>query len=218
MSDYVNELKKDLLEQFKGKKNIDSLIEVVGKQFDELYEFFEQLKLKRTLDAAEGAQLDGIGDIVALSRQEANALIYGNKSTTALDDDTYGKYLFFKIFKNTSNCTYNDIMKAVRMFWSGPPLRYSEDASKPATIIFDFDTEKDLADQISGINFVKAGGVGMLVRMHSTDSLPIYHGLSYWQSVTERYDCEPVKIDINVYLTDENDNILTDENDAMLIE
>lgn len=213
MTDYIKKLKADLVEQFRGKPNIEALVEVIGEQFEDLVEFFEQLRIKRTLYEAEGKQLDGIGDIVVLSRLEA-AKMYGLTSAAELPDDVYRKYLIFKILKNTCNCTYYDIMKAIGMFWNGPPLKYSEDPQKPATIIFDFDVTPDIADQVLGLPFVKAGGVGLNMRMTKSDEInKLCFGFSLLRAATITIDCNAPTGSL---LTDETGALLVNESGALL--
>lgn len=218
MISYINKLKNDLLEQFKGKPYIESLVDVIGKQFDDVYEFYEQIKTETDVNNAIGKQLDGIGDIVVMSRSEAGEMITGEGVTNNPDDETYRKYLIYKILKNTCNCTYADIMAAINMFWNGPPLKYSEDPEKPATICFEFEASKDLADQAIGIPFVKAGGVGLYMKMRKTDELGTYFGFAFQRSATAVFECAEAVIDEQTYLSDEFDFILTDELGAWLIE
>ena len=136
MADFTEKLKADIVEQFKGQPNITALAEVVAKQLQDVFTFYEQLQLNRDVKTAVGKQLDGVGNIVELSRVDAGLLTNNISKTEVLDDDTYRKYLIWKILKNTSHTTYPDIIKAFRMFWSRP-LYYSEDPEQPATMIFD---------------------------------------------------------------------------------
>ena len=218
MTDYIKRLKDDLVEQFKGKPYIDGLVEVIGRQFNELFAFYQQLQNETDVYDAVGKQLDGIGDIVVLSRSEAGQMITGEGVTNNPDDETYRRYLIYKILKNTCDCTYSDIMRAIKMFWSGPPLRYSEDPDKPATICFDFEASKDLADQAIGIPFVRAGGVGLYMKMQKTDDFTVYFGFALQRSATEVFECKEAVIDPRTYLSDEFDIILADEVGAWFVE
>lgn len=217
MADYIKNLKGDLVEQFKDKPNIEALYEVIGEQLDDLFLFFEQLRTKRSVYDAEGKQLDGVGDIVVLSRLEA-AQMEGTVSASSMTDEQYRKYLIYKILKNTCDCTYYDIMKAIGMFWDGPPLKYTEDPEYPATMIFDFDAGKDLADQAIGIPFVRAGGVGMYMRMHKSEEANVYVGFALQRSCQSTIGCNVPVMEPYTYLADETDTILVDEIGAWLIE
>jgi len=218
MSDYIKRLQEDLLEQFKGRPKIDALLQVIGRQFNDVFRFYEQIRTETDIDNAVGQQLDGIGDIVVLSRAEAGKLLTGQEATSNPDDETYRRYLIYKILKNTCDCTYADIMKAIGMFWKGPPLRYSEDPDKPATICFDFEASKDLADQALGIPFVKAGGVGLHMTMHKEDEFTTYFGFALQKTVTTLIECREAVINDQTYLADEFDIILADEVGAWLVE
>ena len=136
MADYVVALKKDLVEQFRGKANIEALVEVIGAQFQQVYDFYDQLRYNRDVYTAEGKNLDGVGDIAVLTRMEAAQLAGDPIPFEVIDDERYRQYLIYKILKNTCDCTYPDIIKAFRMFWDRP-LYYTEDPAYPATMIFD---------------------------------------------------------------------------------
>lgn len=136
MADYVATLKNDLVEQFRGKANIEALMEVIGAQLQQVYDFYDQLRQDRGVHTAVGKQLDGVGDIVVMTRMEAGKLAGDPIPFEVIDDETYRRYLIYKILKNTCDCTYPDIIKAFRMFWD-QPLYYKEDPAEPATMIFD---------------------------------------------------------------------------------
>ncbi len=136
MADFLTALKRDLVEQFKGKPNIEALMEVISIELQQVYDFYAQLRENRSVISAVGKQLDGVGDIVVMTRMEAGILAGNPIPFEVIDDDMYRQYLIFKILKNTCDCTYPDIIKAFRMFWDRP-LYYSEDPEQPATMIFD---------------------------------------------------------------------------------
>ena len=139
MDNFLNWLQKledDLIQQFRGQPNIQVFNKAVGRQLEELYAFFYQLYTLQWLDQAQGAQLDGIGNIVDLSRTDA--LIWSNLAglDVPMDDDLYRVYLRFKIFLNTSEGTYADIVRTLKMFWPDTPFYYSEYVDIPATMFF----------------------------------------------------------------------------------
>lgn len=133
MADYISGLLTDLVEQFKGKPHITALMETVGTQLQDLADFYKSLQTDRSIQAAQGAQLDGIGDIVQLSRAEAGKLASIAFPGEPVNDETYRKYLVYKILANTNTCTYPDLIRSLRMFWD-KPLYYSEDPEHPATM------------------------------------------------------------------------------------
>ena len=128
---YREFVEKDTIEQFRGKPNIQVLHDALARQLQDLHDFFLQLKTGRSLSDAVGAQLDGVGDIVVLSRREAGDLASYAGRGGETDDETYRKFLVYKVLKNTCDCTYPDIIKAFRMFWD-KPLYYSENPEYPS--------------------------------------------------------------------------------------
>lgn len=218
MVDYRAKLKQDLAEQFKDKFYIDALMDVIGRQFNDVRKFYDQLQTERSLDTAVGKQLDGAGENIVLTRAEAARLVGDIQPPNELSDEEYRQYLLYKVLKNTCDCTYYDIMKAVQMFWKGPTLRYTEEEEYPATIIFDFDASSELADQSIAIPFIRAGGVGLYMRMHKHDELTIYYGLGMTRSIERTVGCDVPNMNPHTYLADEEGVIMVDEANAWLIE
>ena len=199
MPDYAVLLKDDLIEEFKGKPVIEALMETIGEQLTDVYSFFEELRLDRSVDRAYGKQLDGVGDIVVLSRKEAGELACIPKSVFVLEDPEYRKFLIYKIWKNTNNCTYYDIIKSFRMFWDGP-LYYKEDPEVPATMIFETDELTPDVDTQTLLNapFIKAVGVAILVIAKTSTPMPTLRipitgvmGRGYQSTVLPELDLDP---------------------------
>jgi len=193
MADYVEKLKSDLAEQFRGKANIEALMDVIGAELQEVFDFFTQLRQERWLYTAKGRQLDGVGDIVVLDRTEAGRLAGRPIGTEyVLDDDTYRRYLIHKVMKNTCNCTYSDIMRAIEMFWKGPPMRYSEDPDIPATIMLDFDGKEMWLQEALKLPFVKAGGVSVRIVAAASpnNTINLYTGFAVRRGVTMEFGCD----------------------------
>jgi hypothetical protein len=126
----------DLIAQFKRQPNTEALMAAGAKQLQALYAAQEQLNELRWLTKAEGKQLDGIGEIVVLSRSDAAKMELGKPDAGKIDDEAFRKYLYYKMFLNTSAGTRKDVYKALRMFWNRTPLFYSEDPNHPATMFF----------------------------------------------------------------------------------
>ena len=164
MPDYVELLRGDLVDQFKEKPVIDALVSAIGEQLNDVRRFYEDLRDRRGIQTSMGQQLDGVGDIVVLSRLEAGALACINESVYVLDDESYRRYLIFKVWKNTNNCTYHDVIKALRMFWP-KPLYYREDPEEPATMVFETDmlSPEDDVPKLLNAPLIKAAGVGIKV-------------------------------------------------------
>ena len=172
---YLDKLRGDMIEQFRGKPNIEALNRALSRQLDELYGIFYDLHTLRWLHSAEGAQLDGIGNIVCLTRMEALALSKRAGKNVPMDDPTYRIYLTWKIALNTTNCTHKDVYNAIRMFWDVSPLYYHEEIEHPATIFFNtppLSLDEGVIDAapLSIARMTKAAGVALLI---SCDFEPI---------------------------------------------
>lgn len=191
MVNYEERLKKELVEQFRGKPNIDGLMEVIGAELQAVYDFYKQLGEERDVYSAVGKQLDGVGDIAVLNRIEAAQLAGNPIPFDVLDDDTYRRYLIYKILKNTCETTYPDIIKAFRMFWDRP-LYYSEDPEQPATMIFDTGEIEGNVDTtpLFKTPLIRAAGVTLKlfartsVKMDTT-KIHLMSGLGYADTVTD---------------------------------
>lgn len=172
MSDFATKLKSDLIEQFKGQPHIEAIMEAVGEQLQDLYDFFVSLRDERTVNEAVGKQLDGVGDIVVLTRGEAGELASIANPGEAVTDEVYRRYLIYKILRNTNTCTYHDVMASFQMFWD-KPLYYSEDPDVPATMMFKTDVllPEDEADRLLRAPIIKAAGVA--VKIVATTETPV---------------------------------------------
>ena len=175
MPDYVEKLRTDLAEQFKEKPVINALVETIGEQLADVFDYYADLRDCRGVQTAVGKQLDGVGDIVALSRKEAGELACLKESTFVLNDEEYRKYLIYKIWKNANNCTYADIIRAFRMFWD-KPLYYSEKPEYPATMILETGelTPEDDVQKLLTAPFIKAAGVGIKAVAYTVNPIMSY--------------------------------------------
>lgn len=171
--DYRQSIEKDTLEQFRSQPNIQVLHDVFAKQLQDVYDFFMQLKLHRWIHDASGKQLDGVGDIVVLSRAEAGELSSFVNPGEPINDETYRKYLFYKVLKNTNTCTYPDLIRAFRMFWE-KPLYYHEDPEYPAVMFLDAGilSPEDHVENLLSAPIIKAAGVGIHITA-TTESPPM---------------------------------------------
>lgn len=172
MVDYVATLKEELVEQFRGKKRIEDLVEVIGIEIQQVFDFYQQLRNERDVQSAVGKQLDGVGDIAVLSRMEAGQLAGNPIPFDIIDDDTYRQYLIYKILKNTCDCTYPDIIKAFRMFWDRP-LYYSEDPEQPATMIFDTGEMQGNVDTTPLFKTPLIRAAGVTLKLYARTSTPM---------------------------------------------
>lgn len=173
MVDYFASLKADLVEQFKGQPNIEAVMEVIAEQLQDVADFYEDLRTQRSISTAVGSQLDGVGDIVVLSRAEAGELSSFVNPGEPINDETYRKYLFYKVLKNTNTCTYPDLIRSFRMFWE-KPLYYHEDPKHPAVMYLDAGilSPEDHAENLLSAPIIKAAGVGIHITA-TTESPPM---------------------------------------------
>jgi len=166
-------LRDDMPWQFRGKRNIDALLRAFAEQFDGLYEVFRQLETLRRLDTSEGAQLDGIGNIVGLPRAQAAKLeqMRTKQSAGVIGDETYRMWLRYKMFVNAFDGTYRDFMRNLNMFSGGVRLYYSEDAAHPAVIFLDVEEMPGavIPEDILSIPIVKPAGVGLKLTFMARD-------------------------------------------------
>ena len=214
--EYLIDLKKDLVTQFQDQPNIDVLVEAVQNQLQDVCVFYEQLRDLRSIDTAQGAQLDGIGEIAVLSRADAGEMASYKEPTFVMEDEEYRRYLLFKIWKNTNSCTYKDIQTAFRMFWD-KPLYYSEYPNQkfpeesypgqypqlPATMVFESSvcSPDDNVAQLFDLPFIKAAGVAVIIiayteaeEMQYTLSANSYLGRGYMETYLPGAMVNPIAI------------------------
>jgi len=161
--DFKQQMLDDLPEQYKQHR-IEVFQKAMAEELEKVYKFFFNLITLRSLRVAEGVQLDGIGDIVCLSRSEAYTLADLASIEVPMDDETYRSYLLWKINQNTTNCTHNDVYSALKMFWTDIPIYYSESLEYPATAIYTL--SRPLTDEEQAVykiaRLVKAAGVSLV--------------------------------------------------------
>ena len=199
---YFDKLWSDLPQQFRGKPNIEAFLLALAKQLTGLRGFFAQLETLRSLQAAEGAQLDGIGGIVAMSRTEALAVSKMANQVVPMDDKTYRMYLTWKNNINTTGCTHSEVYRALKMFWARP-LYYREDPACPATMFYDAPI-LDAEDSPISVNImaaVKAAGVALVFsvrfptyRCANEQSIGLF-GLAIHDRFRNGFDSELVLLD-----------------------
>ena len=225
MPSYSAKLVSDLIEQFRGggldlrvRASVDDesveggalkttgqrpitygLMEAFGEQLDDVKQFFDDLLYRRTaIEYAEGKQLDGIGEILCLTRKEAESLerSSGLDTSKSFDEDSgeltdarYRDYLIYKIWRNTNHCTQNDVRRGIEMFYTDFDVAITEDEydpeatppqQYPATIILETDAQvregitperaRDQIDRLLKAPIVRAAGVGLLYRIIKKDS------------------------------------------------
>ena len=158
-----NEWIKDIPEQYRGKRRIETLIKAFSKQIDELLKVFDDMNKSTVIDTAKGVNLDYIGNIVSLARKDM-PLLFKNPREVPLDDSLYRQAIKYKSLRNTSECTYEDIIASLSLLWKTEQLSYSEPIDKIATICIrmaDFDI--DIEDPATSRAFaIKPAGVALI--------------------------------------------------------
>lgn len=147
MHDVAEEWLRDMPQQFQGRQKIEILVRAFARQIQEVQSVFEDLNTKLDLHEAVGKNLDYIGTIIPLSRKEAGELcgLCLTEQGPVLSDERYVQILKYKLLKNTSECTYYDIMAGLEYLYDFPFL-YREDPQYPATIILGMDLDLDRPD------------------------------------------------------------------------
>lgn len=191
MSDHTESMKNHLLGQFAGKPVFEAFLTAIGGELNELEQMFMDLRDKRWIDTAEGAQLDGIGEIVNQNRQvpdavtipffgfdgQPNALGFeegrfrdsweGWLTSVNLNDPEYRIVLRAKIRKDTSPATAEDTISSLRFIFSADRvvIRDAGNAKFNAAIGRRLN-ENELSVARALDLFVRAGGVGLLQASH----------------------------------------------------
>lgn len=155
MSDeIVNKGLGRLAYQFEGSEKFQGFLTSFLAEYDELNISGLQLLNERYLDTAIGVQLDGIGEIVGLSRPEKDIAVaglfgfidddsaLGFGTTTDLDiggnflslqsggatapigDDLYRLLIRAKIIKNQTAMTVDDTLRLISFTFGGVEVRY----------------------------------------------------------------------------------------------
>lgn len=150
ITDHVAQAQARLIEQFKNKPNLESLLSVLATQTQESEDVYFEVLLERTLDVAVGVQLDALGVIVGQDRD-------GD-----LDVD-YRRRIRARIFTNRSSGLPNEILNIVRLVLNDatqnvklislPPASYEIELGPAAA------TQAVAADLIAFMRDATAGGV-----------------------------------------------------------
>lgn len=129
-----DELIATTLSQFWDKPVITGILRAIADELQEVYTIQQQLRKLTDIDSQEGVNLDNIGDIVGISRADAQGIILRDDAYE-MTDDLYRKMLKYKILLNNSAATYYDIINGIKLIWNVNNVTYIEDREKPATYI-----------------------------------------------------------------------------------
>lgn len=153
----------DLPQQFLEKERIEALIKAFSRQMEEIKKVFDELDSITDIDKATGKNLDMVGSIIPINRTEAYTILRRAKETT-VSDDLYRQVLKYKMLKDTSSCTYYDIVESIHMLWNAGDVHYLEKEDSPATIFISInDSDLDGSDSLYGrATAIKPAGVKMV--------------------------------------------------------
>lgn len=157
----VDEIMRNMPEQFRNKPRIEGLAKAIARQLEEVEEMFTQLKELRNMETATGQQLDYCGDIVGLSRVES-ALFCKDVNFDVIDDDRYRLFVKYKALRNSTQCTYDDLMSGCKLLFNADPVYYSEKEENPATFNLSIcaNMSEDLLNLLSSsVMAIRASGV-----------------------------------------------------------
>lgn len=160
-----------LPEQFKRKHNIEMLIKAFATELEELVEVYNELETLRAISTAFGKQLDGIGEIVVLSRVESMAYA-GVVDFYILDDERYRLFLMFKALRNANTCTFPELMEICRLLYNVKLLYYREFNDHPAhfQVMVGADFQEWMMGMLNNVNLtVKPGGVSIELKFFELD-------------------------------------------------
>jgi hypothetical protein len=119
MTDRVEEAIGLLIQQYKAKPNIASLIGALTSPMNEIEGVSNDLLLKRLLDTAEGAQLDVIGKIVVLDRPFIDTAIDDTFQLSSVFDMDSAFDPIIDNFKGLSSLTRPDLGGRLLQFETG---------------------------------------------------------------------------------------------------
>lgn len=150
---------------------ISSIIWAFAPEYDLLLLSILALENINNIDACEGVQLDRIGEIVVLSRQDAGAMI-GNRELADIDD-VYRILLKYKAFVNSCRCKPDEIIEATKIIFGATDIVYSERKDVPATIFLSISAP--LSDLVMSILtshnlIIHPAGVKVIANYSSQDS------------------------------------------------
>lgn len=193
---------RDMPQQFLGKKNIEVLVRAFARQLDEVRQVFEDLTEKTDIDTAVGQNLDQVGTIIPLTRKEAGEMAGIGTLEPVISDERYRLFLRYQLLRNTSECTYQDLIDGIELLWGYNRIHYREEPEHPAMIIFQ--TERMDLDEEDRIEFrpelcIRPAGVGVMLRKHFGGSyeVPVRYSerIHFRTSFYPRFNLPQLKLD-----------------------
>lgn len=171
MDDYQEIGRNNLLLQFTYSERVKLLLNGILHPFSNVQYGLSQLLLDRHLDRAIGVQLDGIGDILGLGRPYItiidNKWWFGfrgqtlakpfkqapirddnyyltSSNTKFMSDEFYSRLLRWKIIKNNSHGTVEDIIRAYQAIFQPSKVEVRENEVGSIEIVITRQFKKEL--------------------------------------------------------------------------
>lgn len=162
ITDHVSRARARLKEQFKDKTNYIAFLDCLTAPAQDIENALWELLVERSIDAAEGVQLDNIGTIVGQLRNGDS-------------DADYRPKLRARIAANTSNGTMFDLIKVAKLVVNDSAVSVVLEPQYPAAIVVNIENvalEADLAAiLVDFLKDTKAAGVRLLLE-YLTDVEP----------------------------------------------
>ncbi len=158
------DLKDGIPEQFRGHFYMDALLNAFNEELNQLKEVFDELNTERWFDTSIGKQLDGIGDIVVMSRN--TAWKHAGIPSIEMTDERYKLFLKWKALKNVSNCTFPQFCEACKLMYAPKYIYYWERKEYPATMFVQIGAnikDEQLEMMKNALLFIKPAGVALKV-------------------------------------------------------
>lgn len=154
--DHVARAISRLCEQFRDKPNILALLSALVTPAIDLEAAFLQLLTERTVDTAQGAQLDVLGKLVGQPRN-------------GLGDEDFRRYIRARIAMNQSDGLTEDLLTVARLVINDDAAAYRLDNQGIAALVLridDIDLPNDLANiVISFLRDTVAAGVRIILEL-----------------------------------------------------
>lgn len=148
--DYCNRAFERLAEQFKDKTKLKQLICSYVEECQELETVLQDLKFKRSLLTAKGAQLDIIGEILDVTRD----VLFD-----PADDEEYRRRLIIQTIVYRSAGQPEKIIQLFKELTGASFVKYKE--FYPAS--FQIYTDGYSPDMVRLLNQLRAGGIGFML-------------------------------------------------------
>lgn len=181
-----DKMKGHLLAQFADKRNLYALLETLGEEMDEIEAAFSQLGSARWIDTAQGAQLDGLGEIVGQTRQINEAVqlaFFGFRkqpnaqgfemgrfrntneqwlASVSLSDPEYRPMLWQKVAKNSSDGTLESMINSLSFIFDTDKIIIEELGNAKLGVAIGRRLNANTVSLAKAVDLmVRAGGVGI---------------------------------------------------------